>query len=95
MFGFSNYRKRLGVYSYKISKNHRNKNTHAMPLHQKNDLKKKGYKGELKIHDLERHSQRPFGKGGRKGIFRFDIQKVPFYNIPDLNGFKVLLFLLN
>ena len=52
-------------------------------------LKKQGYKGWLKIHERERLSDRPFGKHSTKGSFRFDIEKVPFYNVPDLNGFKL------
>ena len=43
----------------------------------------------MKIRDLERNSQRPFGRVTSKGRFLFDIDKVPFYNIPDLTNFKV------
>ena len=53
------------------------------------DLKKMGYEGELRIKDTERASNRPFGQLNSKGRFRFQIEKVPFYNIPDLTGFKV------
>ena len=37
---FSRFRKRLGVYSYKIGKQYKFKNTHAVPLATKNKLKK-------------------------------------------------------
>lgn len=93
MFGFTSFRKRLGVYSYKVDRQHRFKNPHAVPLHQMNVFKKQGYRGELKLRDLERNSDRPFGKSTRKGNFIFDIDKVPFYNIPDLSGFKVRLLI--
>ena len=46
-----------------------------------------GHRGELKIRELERNSERPFGHISRKGKFMFNIDKVPFYNIPDLSGF--------
>ena len=48
-----------------------------------------GYRGETKIRDLERNGDRPFGHVSNKGRFQFNIEKVPFYNIPDLTGFKV------
>jgi hypothetical protein len=34
-------------------------------------------------------SERPFGSHTRKGRFILDIDKVPFYNIPDLTGFNL------
>jgi len=33
IFGFSAFRKRLGLYSYKLGRNSRNKNPHAIPYH--------------------------------------------------------------
>ena len=60
-----------------------------MSLRKRMDLKKMGYEGELRIKDTERASNRPFGQLNSKGRFRFQIEKVPFYNIPDLTGFKV------
>lgn len=93
MFGFSKFRKRLGLYSFKLSKNSKFKNPHGMPLAQKNYYKKKGYEGEIKIRAIERESQRPFGKVSRKGKFVLNIDKVPFYNIPDVNEFKVKILL--
>ena len=51
--------------------------------------KKQGYKGEIKIRELTRNADRPFGRVSKKGNFVFNIDKVPFYNIPDLAGFKV------
>ena len=87
--GISRYRRQHGLYSYKIGKNQLHKNPHAIPLRERQLLKSQGYKGELKIHERERLSQRPFGQHDRKGRFRFDVEKVPFYNVPDLTGFKL------
>ena len=52
-------------------------------------MKAQGYKGWLKIHERERLSDRPFGKHTSRGKFRFEIDRVPFYNVPDLTGFKL------
>ena len=86
---FSKFRKRIGLYSFKLTKNNRYKNPHAMPLEQRQQYQKQGYRGELKIRDIERNSDRPFGEVSSKGRFKFNVEKVPFYNIPDLTGFKV------
>ena len=80
----------MGLYTFKLTKNRKYKNPHAMPLKKRQDLEKQGYKGELKIRETTRLSDRPFGEVNRKGQFRFDIDKVPFYNIPDLDGFNLL-----
>ena len=79
----------MGLYSYKLTKNNRYKNPHAIPLHTRQALEKQGYRGEVKIRELERSSDRPFGRVTSKQKFNFDIEKVPFYNIPDLTGFKL------
>ena len=60
-----------------------------MSLSKRLGLKKMGYEGELRIKDTERASSRPFGIIDKKGRFKFHIEKVPFYNIPDLTGFNV------
>ena len=52
-------------------------------------FKKQGYKGQLRIHERVRLSDRPFGELTSKGKFKFDVEKVPFYNVPDLTGFKL------
>ena len=83
------FRKRHGLYSFKLTKNNRYKNNHAMSLRKRQDLMKMGYEGELRIKDTERVSNRPFGKLDNRGRFKFQIEKVPFYNIPDLTGFNV------
>lgn len=88
-FGFSNLRKRLGLFSFKLTKNRKFKNPHAMTLRKRTDLMSQGYKGELKMKENERLSQRPFGHHTRKGRFVLDIEKVPFFNIPDLTGFNL------
>ena len=89
-FGFATFRKKHGLYSFKLTKNNRFKNNHAMSLRKRLELKKMGYEGELRIKDTERVSNRPFGEMTNKGRFRFQIEKVPFYNIPDLTGFALL-----
>jgi hypothetical protein len=88
-FGISRFRKNHGLYSYKLGKNSKHKNPHAMGLKSKEYLKKQGYQGQLKIHERERLSERPFGYVSSKGKFRFDIERVPFYNVPDLTNFKL------
>ena len=83
------FRKRLGIYSFKHKKKKVHKNTHAMSIQTRQALRKNGYKGELRIQELERNSTRPFGKWSRKGQFKFNIDMVPFYNVPDLTGFNL------
>ena len=93
-FGFSSFRKRLGLFSFKLTKSRKYKNPHAMSLSKRQSLQKQGYQGRLKIAETERLSERPFGKHTRKGSFKFNIDKVPFFNIPDLTGFQVSSALL-
>ena len=88
-FGFSTLRKRLGLFSFKMTKSRKYKNPHAMSLSKRQSLQKQGYQGLLKIQETERLSERPFGTHTRKGRFRFNVDKVPFFNIPDLSDFKV------
>ena len=83
----SAFRKKHGLYSYKLGKNKLHKNPHTIGLKAKENLKAQGYKGQLKIHERERLSDRPFGMITTKGKFRVDLDKVPFYNVPDLTGF--------
>lgn len=89
MFGFSAFRKRLGLYSFKLTKQTKFKNPHAMSMQTKQAYKKQGYKGELKIREQERLSSRPFGRLSKTGRFIMDVDKVPFFNIPDLTGFNL------
>ena len=88
-FGFATFRKKNGLYSFKLTKNSKFKNNHAMNIKKRLDLKAMGYEGELRIKDTERASSRPFGDINQKGRFKFRVEKVPFYNIPDLTGFTV------
>ena len=55
-------------------------------------FEKQGYRGEVKIRELERNGDRPFGHVSNKGRFVLRIEKVPFYNIPDLTNFKLKPF---
>ena len=80
----SRFRKKHGLYSYKLGRNSQHKNTGAIDLHTKQMFKRQGYQGQLKINERERLSDRPFGQNSRKGRFKFEIEKVPFYNVPDL-----------
>ena len=84
------YRKKLGIYSFKLGKYQKHRNPHAMSLRKRQDLMKLGHEGHMRIKETERISQRPFGKFWRSQ-FRFNIEKVPFYNIPDLTDFEVSL----
>ena len=52
-------------------------------------MKAQGYEGELKIRERERLSDRPFGRHTSRGKFIFDIERVPYYNVPDLTDFKL------
>ena len=43
----------------------------------------------MRVREIEWNSIRPFGKHTRKGGFKFNIDMVPFYNIPSLEGFTL------
>lgn len=88
-FQISRYRRKHGLYSYKLGKNQRHKNPHAIPLKSKEYMKAQGYQGQLKIRERERLSNRPFGRHTSRGKFIFDIERVPYYNVPDLTDFKL------
>ena len=61
-----------------------------MSLKKRQDLQKLGHEGHLRIKETERMGDRPFGKFTKYG-FKFNIDKVPFFNIPDLTNFEVRL----
>ena len=85
----SNFRKRLGIYSFKVVRNNVNKNPHALPLHQREAFKKQGAAGIARMKEYRDNSGKPWGRLTNKGRFVFDVDKVPFYNIPDLSGFTL------
>ena len=85
----SRYRRKHGTYSYKFGPNKWHKNPHPIKIKTRAMLKKQGYEGQLKIHDRERTSDKPFGYSSSKGKFRYNMEKVPFYHVPDLTGFKL------
>ena len=89
MMGFTTFRKRHGLYSFKLTQSKKFKNPHAMSLAKRQALQKQGYEGQMKIKETERLSIRPFGRMSSKAAFVMDVDKVPFYNIPDLTGFDV------
>ena len=94
------FRKKLPL-DYKKGNKHDHKNTHAIPLLVKDRLLKvnsisiQSHKGGnwKKIRELERNSLKPFGHFTKAGNFLlssgfvFDKEKLPFYDIPDLQGF--------
>ena len=85
----SRFRRKNGLYSYKLGRADQHKNPHPIALKTKEFLKKQGYQGQLKIAERERISDRPFGRLTSKGKFRFNLQAVPFYHVPDLTDFKL------
>ena len=87
--GLSRYRKKFGLYSFKLGRNSVHKNPHGIDRHAKQMFKKQGYQGQLKINERNRLSERPFGKLNQKAKFKFEVEKVPFYNVPDLTDFKL------
>lgn len=88
-FGLS-FRKRLGVYNYKVKPASYYKNPHSVPLEVKERYKKRNTedaKRELKA--LEKNSNTPFGRFTNKGKFIMDYRQLPDYDIPDLNNFPL------
>lgn len=84
------FRKRIGVYNYKVKPNHYYKNPHGMDFKQKESLKAEGSdKSWRKIHAIERLSNTPFGVSTHKGKFTPNWRNVPNYNIPDLTYFQL------
>jgi hypothetical protein len=85
------FRKRLGCFNYKIQ-GHRSehKKPGVIPIEVKQKLLKEGdHQSAMQIKKLERESIYPFGTWNSYGKFIFDPKKVPTYNIPDLEDFKV------
>lgn len=76
------------MYSYKIASQSA-KNPHQIPLPLRERFKKGGYEGMKRENEYRSWSQKPFGRHTSKGRFLFDKDKVPFYNIPDLEGFNL------
>lgn len=52
-------------------------------------MKEKTFEAAEKIRELESRSDWLFGTFKYKGKFIFDENKVPKYDIPDLNGFQL------
>ena len=84
-----NFRKRLGVYSFKIKRKQYYKNPHALPLYKREQMKNADSYSVQRVMEAERESIRPFGQFTRKGGFKLNIDLVPFYNVPDLTDFKL------
>lgn len=83
------FRKRLGIYNYKIKPTRYFKNPHAVPFQLKEKLRKKNSSLNIrKLYHIRQHSNKPYGYFTKKhGTFHFDISKVPNYDIPDVNDF--------
>lgn len=83
----SAFRKRLGLYSYKIGNKHTHKKPGVIPLELMNQLKKKYAKNKAKllIEQHRRESIRPFGHFIHKG-FKADRKMFPHIDIPDTHS---------
>jgi hypothetical protein len=87
----SAFRKRLGLYSYKIGGKHAHKHSGMVPLKIANFIKKSvknEYKAKLILARMVRESPRKYGEWGHKG-FIFDKNKVPLIDIPELKDCEV------
>ncbi|KAM3128569.1 hypothetical protein pb186bvf_019337 [Paramecium bursaria] len=84
------YRKTLGIYNFKIGHQQYHHQPGAVDVHTAESLKKTGkVVHRYKLHDLQQNSDRVFGEFvGRK--FRFDKNKVPIYDVPDLTDFNLM-----
>ncbi|KAL4450784.1 hypothetical protein ABPG74_011626 [Tetrahymena malaccensis] len=87
--GQNSFRKRLGVYSYRMKHSQYHKKPGLIDLHTKEELKKQGVQGRYKIYRMERDSDRLFGQFSSRSKFLFDSQRVPFLDIPDLTDFEL------
>lgn len=88
----SAFRKRLGLYSYKLGKEHSHKRPGMVPLQITNFIKKtvkNHFKAKMILAKMNRDSPRNFGIFGPKG-FTLKKNKVPVLDIPDLKDFEVL-----
>lgn len=87
------FRKTLGIYNYKIKGKHYFKNPHAVKLELYTKLKEsKTEIDKRKLAFLEGNSNTPYGKSTRTGNFKFDYNRVPLYNIPDVDNFYLKPF---
>lgn len=87
------YRKKLGDFSYKIGKNHLHKKPGVVKLDVINQIKRDNKdigKATYKIKEKVRESMYPLGIFTHKR-FKIESRRVPFLDIPDLNGFEVIV----
>jgi len=88
----NSYRKKLGLYSYKIGKNYLHKKPGVVKLEVLNQIKRDNAeigKAHYKIKEKIRESMYPLGVFTHKR-FKIDPRRVPLLDIPDLNGFEVI-----
>lgn len=83
------FRKRLGIYNFKVKPNKYYNNPHVMPFHIRETLKKQNNSIAFrKYYHIKIHSNKPFGYFSKKyGTFHFEHSRVPNYDIPDTTGF--------
>lgn len=87
------FRKKIGVYDYKIGHKTLHKRPGMMDVRLKQRLiKEDTQEGRNRIKMAEINSPRNYGKVGNKGQFIMDKSKLPFYDIPDLTDFKLKPF---
>lgn len=85
------FRKKLGVFDYKIGHQRLHKKPGLMDLTLKSRLiKEDKQEGRNRIKMMELNSPRMYGKVGNKGQFIMNKSKIPFLDVPDLAGFKLL-----
>lgn len=87
----SAFRKRLGLYSYKIGGKQAHKASGMVPLKIVNFIKKSvknEYKAKLILAKMVRESPRKYGEWGHKG-FIMDKNRVPLIDIPEIKDFEV------
>lgn len=85
------FRKKLGVFNYKVKdglKEHKKPGVIPLAIKQRL-LKENTYDSIQKIKELEKKSTRLFGTFTRFGNFKFDKNKVPIFNVPELKDFEV------
>mmetsp|Transcript_14366 Transcript_14366/g.16056 ORF Transcript_14366/g.16056 Transcript_14366/m.16056 type:complete len:110 (-) Transcript_14366:21-350(-) len=60
-----------------------------MSVQKREHLKNASTHSIQRISEAERESTRPFGRLNNKGRFIFNIDLVPHYNVPELDGCKL------
>jgi hypothetical protein len=87
---YQTFKKRLGLYSYKVGTKHEFKKPGLVPLNIENTLKRKvkGNKGKILLATRQRDSELLYGKFTHGG-FKYDKNLAPKLVIPDLRDFAL------